>query len=165
MNVDTQTKAKLREMGAAELVRSLEAQDDSVCMGMAFADRLQAAVDEAYSQFVTDKVSGLTKRAKLRYPEADIMVTGCYAQLRPEEVASLEGVAVVAGNDRKGELTDFLRRWLADRQPQTHVASTAELLRFVPSCSRGDRTRYFLKVQDGCNYYCTYCTIPIARGR
>ena len=59
-------------MGAAELVRSLEAQDDSVCMGMAFADRLQAAVDEAYSQFVTDKVSGLTKRAKLRYPEADI---------------------------------------------------------------------------------------------
>ena len=72
MNVDTQTKAKLREMGAAELVRSLEAQDDSVCMGMAFADRLQAAVDEAYSQFVTDKVSGLTKRAKLRYPEADI---------------------------------------------------------------------------------------------
>ena len=72
MNVDTQTKAKLREMGAAELVRALEAQDDSVCMGMAFADRLQAAVDEAYSQFVTDKVSGLTKRAKLRYPEADI---------------------------------------------------------------------------------------------
>lgn len=100
-----------------------------------------------------------------RYPEADIMVTGCYAQLRPEEVASLEGVAVVAGNDRKGELTDFLRRWLADRQPQTHVASTAELLRFVPSCSRGDRTRFFLKVQDGCDCYCTYCTIPKARGR
>ena len=71
MNVDTQTKAKLREMGAAELVRSLEAQDDSVCMGMAFADRLQAAVDEAYSQFVTDKVSGLTKRAVFRQAFVD----------------------------------------------------------------------------------------------
>ena len=100
-----------------------------------------------------------------RFPDATILVTGCYAQLKPEEVASLEGVAVVAGNDRKGELTQFLHRWLESRRPQVHVASTAELHRFVPSCARGDRTRYFLKVQDGCDYYCTYCTIPAARGR
>ncbi len=100
-----------------------------------------------------------------RFPDATILVTGCYAQLKPEEVASLEGVAVVAGNDRKGELTQFLHSWLESRRPQVHVASTAELHRFVPSCARGDRTRYFLKVQDGCDYYCTYCTIPAARGR
>lgn len=100
-----------------------------------------------------------------RYPDADILVTGCYAQLKPGEVAGLEGVAVVAGNDRKGELTEFLEKWLADRQPQRHVAGTADLRKFVPSCSRGDRTRFFLKVQDGCDYYCTYCTIPAARGR
>jgi DNA replication protein DnaC len=72
MNIDTQTKTKLREMGAPDLVKALEAQDDSACMGMTFADRLQAAVDDACSQFVTDKVAGLTKRAKLRHPEADI---------------------------------------------------------------------------------------------
>lgn len=100
-----------------------------------------------------------------RFPDATILVTGCYAQLKPGEVASLEGVAVVAGNDRKGELTQFLHSWLESHRPQMHVASTAELHRFVPSCARGDRTRYFLKVQDGCDYYCTYCTIPAARGR
>lgn len=100
-----------------------------------------------------------------RYPEAAMLVTGCYAQLKPGEVASLPGVAVVAGNDRKGELAGFLDRFLRERQPQTHVAPTADLRSFTPSCSRGDRTRYFLKVQDGCDYWCTYCTIPAARGR
>ncbi|MDE6627918.1 MAG: tRNA (N(6)-L-threonylcarbamoyladenosine(37)-C(2))-methylthiotransferase MtaB [Muribaculaceae bacterium] len=100
-----------------------------------------------------------------RYPGAAMLVTGCYAQLKPGEVASLPGVAVVAGNDRKGELAGFLDRFLRERQPQTHVAPTADLRSFTPSCSRGDRTRYFLKVQDGCDYWCTYCTIPAARGR
>ena len=93
-----------------------------------------------------------------RYPQADILVTGCYAQLKPAEVAEIEGVAIVAGNDRKGELTAFLRKWIAEHTPQNHST-------FTPSCSRGDRTRYFLKVQDGCDYWCTYCTIPAARGR
>lgn len=100
-----------------------------------------------------------------RYPEADIIVTGCYAQLKPEEVASLEGVAVVAGNDRKGELAAFLRRWLETHRQQNSVKPSADISNFTPSCSRGDRTRYFLKVQDGCDYWCTYCTIPAARGR
>lgn len=100
-----------------------------------------------------------------RYPQAAMLVTGCYAQLRPGEVASIPGVAVVAGNDRKGELGAFLTRFLEERTPQTHVAPVADLRTFTPSCSRGDRTRYFLKVQDGCDYWCTYCTIPAARGR
>lgn len=100
-----------------------------------------------------------------RYPEAAMLVTGCYAQLKPGEVAAIPGVAVVAGNDRKGELGAFLDQFLREREPQTHVAPTADLRSFTPSCSRGDRTRYFLKVQDGCDYWCTYCTIPAARGR
>lgn len=100
-----------------------------------------------------------------RYPQADILVTGCYAQLKPQEVAALEGVAVVAGNDRKAELTGFLKRWRESRMAQFHVRPSADIRTFTPSCSRGDRTRYFLKVQDGCDYWCTYCTIPAARGR
>ncbi len=100
-----------------------------------------------------------------RYPQADIVVTGCYAQLKPAEVAEIEGVAIVAGNDRKGELTAFLRKWIAEHTPQNHITPAKDIRTFTPSCSRGDRTRYFLKVQDGCDYWCTYCTIPAARGR
>jgi threonylcarbamoyladenosine tRNA methylthiotransferase MtaB len=100
-----------------------------------------------------------------RYPNAAILVTGCYAQLKPEEVAAIEGVAIVAGNDKKGEMTNFLHRWLAEHKTQNNVIPTRDIRSFTPSCSRGDRTRFFLKVQDGCDYWCTYCTIPAARGR
>ena len=100
-----------------------------------------------------------------RYPGAAIMVTGCYAQLKPQEVSSLPGVAIVAGSNRKLELAAFIDRWLADRASRVEVEPARDIRDFVPSCSRGDRTRYFLKVQDGCDYFCTYCTIPFARGR
>lgn len=100
-----------------------------------------------------------------RYPEATVLVTGCYAQLKPGEVAAIPGVDIVAGSDQKLRLAEFLDKWLTDRQPCTVVLPLAEMREFVPSCSRGDRTRYFLKVQDGCDYWCTYCTIPMARGR
>ncbi len=100
-----------------------------------------------------------------RYPKAAIVVTGCYAQLKPSEVASLDGVAVVAGNDRKGELGALLDCFIAERKPQTAVVPSREINTFTPSCSRGERTRFFLKVQDGCDNWCTYCTIPAARGR
>jgi len=103
-----------------------------------------------------------------RYPEAKIVVTGCYAQLKPGEVASLPGVAVVAGTDRKLELADYLDRVTgasSAEEAATFVTPTKEIRSFSPSCSRGDRTRYFLKVQDGCDYWCSYCTIPMARGR
>ena len=99
-----------------------------------------------------------------RWPGAAILVTGCYAQLKPAEAASLPGVAVVAGTNGKLELLRYLDTW--DGTGAVTVAPEAKTLReFMPSCSRGDRTRYFLKVQDGCDYWCTYCTIPIARGR
>lgn len=100
-----------------------------------------------------------------RYPGAAILVTGCYAQLKPSEVASLPGVAVVAGNDRKNRLPEFLHEFVNSRKPAADVVPTPKLLAFNPSCSQDDRTRHFLKIQDGCDYYCTYCTIPAARGR
>lgn len=115
---------------------------------------------------VADKKCRQTIRSfSRRYPGAAILVTGCYAQLKPDEAASLPGVAVVAGNDRKARLTEYLDQWLEDRRKHVDVVPGRDFRAFSPSCSRGDRTRFFLKVQDGCDYFCSYCTIPFARGR
>lgn len=100
-----------------------------------------------------------------RYPEASILVTGCYAQLKPQEVSELDGVALVADVNSKLMLADYLDRRMAEGDFRPEVPEAKDLTEFMPSCSRGDRTRYFLKVQDGCDYWCTYCTIPKARGR
>lgn len=100
-----------------------------------------------------------------KFPDASIIVTGCYAQLKPLEVAALPGVALVLGNDRKTTIPHVLETWLEKRHNEIRVQPARDFNQFEHSCSRGNRTRYFLKVQDGCNYYCTYCTIPYARGR
>ncbi|WP_295730808.1 tRNA (N(6)-L-threonylcarbamoyladenosine(37)-C(2))-methylthiotransferase MtaB [uncultured Muribaculum sp.] len=100
-----------------------------------------------------------------RYPDAAIVVTGCYAQLKSDEIASLPGVAVVAGSDRKDMLSVYLDRWMSEHAVVREVTPTKDIRVFTPSCSAEDRTRHFLKVQDGCDYWCTYCTIPMARGR
>lgn len=100
-----------------------------------------------------------------KYPDAVVIVTGCYAQLKSAEIAAIPGVDIVAGTDRKLLLGEYLDEWMATHQPRTLITPTKEIRTFSPSCSRGDRTRYFLKVQDGCDYYCSYCTIPMARGR
>lgn len=101
-----------------------------------------------------------------KHPGAYVIVTGCYAQLSPEKLAAEEGVDVVLGIDKKGDVLEHLGN-LQKREGagEWFVQPTKDVRRFVPSCSRGDRTRYFLKVQDGCDYFCTYCTIPYARGR
>ncbi|MBR6806468.1 MAG: tRNA (N(6)-L-threonylcarbamoyladenosine(37)-C(2))-methylthiotransferase MtaB [Bacteroidaceae bacterium] len=101
-----------------------------------------------------------------RHPGAYVIVTGCYAQLSPEKLAAEECVDVVLGIDKKGDILEHLGN-LQKREGagDFFVCPTKDIRRFVPSCSRGDRTRYFLKVQDGCDYFCTYCTIPYARGR
>ena len=115
---------------------------------------------------VADKKCRQTVRSyHKRYPEAAIILTGCYAQLKPDEAASLPGVAVVAGSDRKNLITSYVDAFLKSREPIVEITPMKELAVFTPSCSRGDRTRFFLKVQDGCDYWCSYCTIPRARGR
>ena len=107
------------------------------------------------------------------HPNAVIIVIGCYAQLKSDEIAQFNGVDLVLGMEQKGDVPKHVRALVEEKRTlaqgeacHTAIAvPTKDIHTFVPSCSRGDRTRYFLKVQDGCNYYCTYCTIPIARGR
>ncbi len=111
-------------------------------------------------------------------PGAFVVVTGCYAQLESERVSKIDGVDLVLGSNEKADLVQFLSdAWTAKESEremgeiagqeslhQFFSVKTKNIKSFAPSCSRGNRTRYFLKVQDGCDYYCTYCTIPYARG-
>ncbi len=101
-------------------------------------------------------------------PGAFVVVTGCYAQLEAQTVSQIEGVDLVLGANEKADLIQHLSdAWTQPREGhlhQHHSVKTKDIRSFQPSCSRGNRTRYFLKVQDGCNYFCTYCTIPFARG-
>ncbi|MBO5698903.1 MAG: tRNA (N(6)-L-threonylcarbamoyladenosine(37)-C(2))-methylthiotransferase MtaB [Bacteroidaceae bacterium] len=107
------------------------------------------------------------------HPGAFVVVMGCYAQLQPQKIAEFEGVDLVVGMEHKGEIITLIEKHWEEKQglkegEACHKAiavPTKDINTFVPSCSRGNRTRYFLKVQDGCNYYCTYCTIPYARGK
>ena len=101
-----------------------------------------------------------------QHPNAFVVVTGCYAQLRPEQVSKIEGVDLVLGANEKANLIQFLSDSFVRRDSVAnyHTVKTKDIKTFAPSCSRGNRTRYFLKVQDGCDYFCTYCTIPYARG-
>ncbi|MGN8710611.1 tRNA (N(6)-L-threonylcarbamoyladenosine(37)-C(2))-methylthiotransferase MtaB [Hallella faecis] len=102
-------------------------------------------------------------------PGAFVVVTGCYAQLEGETVSQIPGVDLVLGSNEKANLIQYLSdAWSQPREGhlhEHHTVKTKDIKTFQPSCSRGNRTRYFLKVQDGCNYFCTYCTIPFARGQ
>lgn len=100
-----------------------------------------------------------------QYPKACMVVTGCYAQLQGLAIAAIPGVDMVLGSDQKNDIAAYVQQWLSDRQPQLHLHRLSQMREFGPSCERGDRTRYWLKVQDGCDCYCSYCTIPMARGR
>ncbi len=106
----------------------------------------------------------LIHRMVRQHPSAFIVVTGCYAQLKPEEIANIEGVDMVLGANEKVVLTDFITEIEKKQEATVKVTRLQEIKNFIPECSADDRTRHFLKVQDGCNYYCTYCTIPFARG-
>ena len=114
------------------------------------------------------------RRLVRQHPGAFVVVTGCYAQLEADEVAAIEGVSLVLGSNEKANLVQFLSEaWGDERKEErgerkentlTIRQKTKDIKTFAPSCSRGNRTRFFLKVQDGCDYFCTYCTIPYARG-
>lgn len=111
-----------------------------------------------------------------QHPGAFVVVTGCYAQLEAETISKIEGVDLVLGANEKANLIQYLSDAWTTAQPDSddmvsdkslhkhYSVKTKDIKSFAPSCSRGNRTRYFLKVQDGCDYFCTYCTIPFARG-
>ena len=103
------------------------------------------------------------------HPDAFVVVTGCYAQLSPQKVGDIPGVDLVLGANEKASLMQYLSEaWTVGKKSEApakcFTVKTKDIRSFAHSCSRGNRTRYFLKVQDGCDYFCTYCTIPYARG-
>lgn len=105
---------------------------------------------------------------KLHHQNADavVAVTGCYAQLKPKEILDIEGVDIVVGADKKGNLFQIVRDYdTAGSGKLSYSCSINEVQTIFPAFSQGERTRSFLKIQDGCDYCCSYCTIPLARGR
>lgn len=104
------------------------------------------------------------KKALKSNSDAFVVVVGCYAQLKPDEIASFDGVDLVLGATEKFKITDYLEDLTKNDFGEVHSCEINEADFYVGSYSIGDRTRAFLKVQDGCDYKCTYCTIPLARG-
>jgi len=94
-----------------------------------------------------------------------VVVTGCYAQLKPDEIAGIDGVDLVLGAEQKLDVVKYLDNLQKKERSEVVTSKTHRIRSFVPSVSADDRTRYFLKVQDGCDYFCSFCTIPFARGR
>ncbi len=111
------------------------------------------------------KCRNIVRRVMSVNPEAYIAVIGCYAQLKPDEIARIPGVDLVLGANEKFKLLDHIHDLKKNDSGKVVADAIKETREFVPSFSSGDRTRTFLKVQDGCNYFCAFCTIPLARGR
>lgn len=106
------------------------------------------------------------KKARNKNPSAKVIVVGCYSQLQPEKVAKIPGVDLVLGSNEKFRVLDYLDNINnSDHKTEIHSCELNDTIEYTPSYSYGDRTRSFLKVQDGCDYMCTYCTIPLARGK
>ena len=118
----------------------------------------------AVTEHAEKKCRNLIRRLHREAPQAIIAVTGCYAQLRPEKLAAIEGVDLVLGNRDKGTLFDRVAALGGKSGARIYSCDTAELTNFFAAFSTGERTRAFLKVQDGCDYKCSYCTIHYARG-
>lgn len=110
------------------------------------------------------KCRNLIRKLHRRNPGAIIAVTGCYAQLKPQEIAAIEGVDIVVGNNDKGDLYKRVLELPGKGRAQVYSCDADSLTSFFAAFSSGDRTRAFLKVQDGCDYKCAYCTIHYARG-
>lgn len=111
------------------------------------------------------KCRNIVRKALSYNPDAFIAVIGCYAQLKPNEIAAIEGVDIVLGANEKFNILDYLADLSKKDTAQIENEEIKHTKEFVPGFSKGDRTRSFLKVQDGCNYFCAFCTIPLARGR
>ncbi len=111
------------------------------------------------------KCKQLVKKALKVNPDAFVTIVGCYAQLKPEEIGKIPGVDLVLGANEKFDILAYLEQTDKKEEAQVSYQNIKETKEFIPSFSYGDRTRSFLKVQDGCDYFCTFCTIPLARGK
>ncbi len=117
------------------------------------------------TELADKKSRQMIRKAIHENPNAYVVVIGCYAQLKPDELATIEGVDLVLGNEQKLDLLKYLGNLTKKGEGEAVVSEAKWIRTFAPSISADDRTRYFLKVQDGCDYFCSYCTIPFARGR
>ena len=145
---ETSTIQKQLEVVGVETAKSGEAADICIVNTCSVTEVADSKSRQAIS------------RLHRKHPEARIIVTGCYAQLHPEKIAALEGVSIVIGKEElRNNVITLLQDNIQTKEENPKVQP------FVPACARGERTRFFLKVQDGCDYFCTYCTIPFARGR
>ena len=117
---------------------------------------------------VADKKSRqYIRRMKKVNPESVVAVTGCYAQIKPDEVAAVEGVDIVAGTNEKSLITDYVAEYMKEGRKQVHIRGYEELDSYDGAgmvTSTENRTRAYIKIQDGCNRFCSYCVIPYARG-
>lgn len=111
------------------------------------------------------KCKQLVKKALKINADAYIAIIGCYAQLKPEEIARIEGVDMVLGASEKFKIITHFDQLQKEQETKVHASKIKEVKDFMPSYSEGDRTRAFLKIQDGCDYFCSFCTIPLARGK
>lgn len=117
------------------------------------------------TEFADKKCRQAVRKLIKENPGAYVIVTGCYAQLKPEDIAGIDGVDIVLGSEQKLDVVAYLDELKKKDKGVIHTSKTNHIKSFVPSCSQDDRTRYFLKAQDGCDYFCSFCTIPFARGR
>ncbi|MBD78403.1 MAG: tRNA (N(6)-L-threonylcarbamoyladenosine(37)-C(2))-methylthiotransferase MtaB [Crocinitomicaceae bacterium] len=111
------------------------------------------------------KCRSIVRKALRINPDAFVIVVGCYAQLKPEEISNIEGVDLVLGANEKFNIVEHLGTLEKKEHGEAIYGKIKEVKEFFPSYSQGDRTRTFLKIQDGCDYFCAFCTIPLARGR
>lgn len=151
----SETSTLARRFGEEGYVRTRDVADADICVINTCA----------VTEHAEKKCRNLIRRIHREAPQAIIAVTGCYAQLRPEEIAAIEGVDIVIGNRDKGELFDRVAALAGKGRAHIYSCNTEELTTFFAAFSSGDRTRSFLKVQDGCDYKCAYCTIHYARGK
>src|SRR5690554_5371242 len=150
-----ETSAIGRQLLHAGVTRTRRGQQADICV-----------INTCSVTELADKKGRQTIRKVIQeHPEAFIVVTGCYAQLKPEDVAGIDGVDLVLGAEQKLDVVKYLDDLHKKEKGEVIISKTHRIRSFVPSVSADDRTRYFLKVQDGCDYTCSFCTIPFARGK
>ncbi|MFI3278908.1 MAG: tRNA (N(6)-L-threonylcarbamoyladenosine(37)-C(2))-methylthiotransferase MtaB [Rikenellaceae bacterium] len=150
----SETSTLARQFQEGGFVRVMPSEESDICVINTCS----------VTEHADKKCRNLIRRLHRRSPNAIIAVTGCYAQLKPEEIAAIEGVDIVLSNNNKGDLYNRVVELKSKGKASVYSCSTEELTSFFAAFSSGDRTRAFLKVQDGCDYKCSYCTIHYARG-